>query len=73
MSLLQMRAITLTLSGAPLLDGIGLSVETGERLCLVGRNGAGKSTLLRLLAGELQADDGEIVCRGELRIAYLGQ
>ena len=73
MSLLQMRAITLTLSGAPLLDGIGLSVETGERLCLVGRNGAGKSTLLRLLDGELQADDGEIVCRGELRISYLGQ
>ncbi|WP_455385672.1 ATP-binding cassette domain-containing protein [Acidihalobacter prosperus] len=73
MSLLQMRAITLTLSGAPLLDGVGLSVEAGERLCLVGRNGAGKSTLLRLLAGELQADDGQIVRRGELRIAYLGQ
>ncbi|APZ44158.1 ATP-binding cassette domain-containing protein [Acidihalobacter ferrooxydans] len=73
MSLLQMRGITLTISGAPLLDGVGLSVETGERLCLVGRNGAGKSTLMRLLTGEVQADDGELVRRGELRVAYLGQ
>lgn len=73
MSLLTLRAVTLTLGGAPLLDRVDLNVEPHERLCLVGRNGAGKSTLMRLIAGELQPDGGEIVCRGALRIAYLGQ
>ncbi|AOV16514.1 ABC transporter ATP-binding protein [Acidihalobacter aeolianus] len=73
MSLLSLRALTYTLGGAPLLDRADLSVEAQERLCLVGRNGAGKSTLMRLIAGELQADDGEIVRQGSLRVAYLGQ
>ncbi|MCP4995013.1 MAG: ATP-binding cassette domain-containing protein, partial [Gammaproteobacteria bacterium] len=35
------------------------TIEPGERLCLLGRNGAGKSTLMKLIAGEVQADDGD--------------
>ncbi|OBS08759.1 ATP-binding cassette domain-containing protein [Acidihalobacter prosperus] len=73
MPLLTLRAVTLTLGGAPLLDRVDLGIDPQERLCLVGRNGAGKSTLMRLIAGELQADDGEIVRLGSLRVAYLGQ
>ena len=40
--------------------GVNLSIDAGERLCLVGRNGTGKSTLMKMIAGEIQPEDGEI-------------
>jgi ATP-binding cassette subfamily F protein uup len=73
MALLTLRNITLAFGGAPLLNGVDLSIEPGERLCLVGRNGTGKSTLMKLLNGELQADGGEIICGQGLRVARLTQ
>jgi ATP-binding cassette subfamily F protein uup len=73
MSLLTLRNITLAFGGAPLLDGVDLRIEPGERLCLVGRNGTGKSTLMKLLNGELQADGGEVVMNQGLRVARLTQ
>ena len=38
-----------------------LQIERGERLCLLGRNGEGKSTLLRLIRGEIEPDEGEVI------------
>jgi ATP-binding cassette subfamily F protein uup len=73
MSLLTLRNVTLAFGGAPLLDGVDLRIEPGERLCLVGRNGTGKSTLMKLLNGELQADGGEVVMNQGLRVARLTQ
>ncbi|HEY9147803.1 MAG TPA: ATP-binding cassette domain-containing protein, partial [Gammaproteobacteria bacterium] len=73
MALMTLRNVTLSFGGAPLLDGVDLQIEPGERLCLVGRNGTGKSTLMKLLAGELQADSGEIVGRQGLKVARLTQ
>ncbi len=73
MSLLTLDNVVLALGHPPLIDGISLSVDEGERVCLVGRNGAGKSTLLRLIAGEHQADDGVIRFRDGARVATLPQ
>ena len=51
-----------------------LTVETGDRVALIGLNGSGKSTLLRLLAGQLFPDAGEIVCdTPKQRIGYQPQ
>jgi len=72
MALITFRNIHVSF-GQPLLDGIGFSLDKGERVCLVGRNGAGKSTLLKLLAGDLIPDDGEIIAQEGLRIARLDQ
>ncbi|UUN28843.1 ribosomal protection-like ABC-F family protein [Streptomyces sp. FIT100] len=52
------------------LDGL-LTVKAGERLLVTGPNGAGKSTLLRVLAGDLEPDEGTVVRRA--RIGYLPQ
>jgi ABC transport system ATP-binding/permease protein len=71
--LLQLQNISLTLGGAPLLAGADLSVEPGERLCLVGRNGSGKSTLLKIAAGALEADGGTRFQQPDATIRYLAQ
>ena len=49
--LLLLQDIGLTFGGTPLLESATLSVQAGERLCLVGRNGSGKSTLLEIACG----------------------
>ncbi len=71
--LLLLQDITLTLGGAPLLDGAAFGVSPGERLCLVGRNGSGKSTLLRIAAGELQSDSGTRFLQPGTTVRYLPQ
>ncbi|HOP41852.1 MAG TPA: ATP-binding cassette domain-containing protein, partial [Geobacteraceae bacterium] len=73
MSLLTLRSIQIAFGGPPLLDGINLQIEEGERLCLLGRNGTGKTTLMRVLAGELSPDSGEIIRRQGLRAALVSQ
>ncbi len=73
MSLIRLRNIQLGFGGPLLLDGVDLSIERGERICLLGRNGAGKSTLMKIILGELTADDGERVVSGGVRIARLMQ
>jgi ATP-binding cassette subfamily F protein uup len=59
--------------GPPLLDGVNLQLEAGDRLCLMGRNGTGKSSLLRLISGELLPDGGEIMRQQGLRVALVSQ
>jgi ABC transport system ATP-binding/permease protein len=73
MAIIALHDITLGFGGAPLLDGVDLTIEPGERVCLLGRNGAGKSTLLRILTGEIQPDGGEILRSAGLRVARLDQ
>ena len=61
MPLLQLRQLTLRYTDRPLLDRIDLQVDPGERVCLVGRNGSGKTSLMRVIAGEEQPQEGEII------------
>ena len=72
-ALITLRNISVNFGGPPLLDGVELAIERGERLCLVGRNGAGKSTLMKVLAGEITPDDGIIESPQGLRVARLVQ
>ena len=57
----------------PLLDHASLTIESGERIALIGRNGTGKSTLLRILSGELEPDRGAVWREPGLRAARLVQ
>ena len=66
LAFLSMQGVTLNLGGKPLLDSADLSVEIGDRLCLVGRNGAGKSSLLALLGGQMQPNSGMLIRPGTL-------
>lgn len=73
MSLLSLSEVSFTWSGPPLLDGISLEINAGERIGLLGRNGAGKSTLMKIIAGELDQDHGDIKRDKDLRVARLVQ
>jgi len=72
MPVLTLRNLHLSY-GVPLLDGVDLAVERGERVCVLGRNGEGKSTLLRVIAGETVPDDGAVVVPQGTRVAALPQ
>ena len=69
----MLKDIHLTFGGTPLLEGADLTVEQGERLCLVGRNGCGKSTLLKIAAGLVEPDNGERVLQVGKSVNYLPQ
>ena len=73
MPLITLNNVDYGVGGPLLLEDVVLSIEPGERIALIGRNGAGKSTLMRLIAGEIQADDGEIRREGGVRVARLEQ
>lgn len=73
MALIGIRDLKLAFGGPLLFDGVNLQVESGERICLVGRNGAGKTSLLRILHGDLIPDGGEIFRRKGLKTALLPQ
>jgi len=71
--LINLDGVSLAFGRVPLLAGIDLRVEEGERVCLMGRNGTGKSTLLRLIGGDETPDTGRIDRKPGLRTALLPQ
>jgi len=73
MSLVIISNISITFLGKSLFHEIGLQVEPGDRIGLVGPNGSGKTTLLRLINGEISPDKGDIKRGRGIRIGYLPQ
>ncbi len=73
MAQITLQNVSVGYGGHPVLEQVDLSIEKGQRLCLVGRNGSGKSTLLKLIADDLQAEHGQVFRQQGLRIARLIQ
>ena len=73
MDLIRISKAQLAFGTHALLNNADAVIESGERVCIVGRNGAGKSTLLKVLDGQVILDDGEINQLGGLKISRLEQ
>jgi len=56
-----------------LYDKFNLTVQRGQRWCVMGRNGAGKTTLLRMIAGAVQPDAGTVKLGASLTMGYFAQ
>jgi ABC-type sugar transport system ATPase subunit len=59
-TLLRVESVVKTFPGLTALDGVSLSVDSGEILAVIGHNGSGKSTLVKILAGVYSRDAGQV-------------
>ena len=73
MALITLLDAQLAFGHVALLDHADFSLESNQRIGLIGRNGTGKSSLLKILAGLEKPDDGTLQLQQNLRIAYVPQ
>ncbi len=73
MPLVQLNNIEKILGDRMLFQELGLSIEKGERVGLIGNNGEGKTTLFRMIVGDITPDVGEVNIPRGTRIGYLKQ
>lgn len=65
--------LALTFVTDTLFQDVNFSIEGGSHIGLVGRNGSGKSTLCRIISGQLQPSQGQMVYARDCRLAYMEQ
>tara|TARA_B100000029_G_scaffold43253_1_gene40077 strand:+ start:3706 stop:5613 length:1908 start_codon:yes stop_codon:yes gene_type:complete len=70
---LKVKGVKKNFGAKRVLNGVGISVERGDRLAIMGPNGIGKSTLLKIIMGELTPDEGEIEWGYETHSGYFPQ
>lgn len=71
--LLTLSDISLSLGTEPLFRDLRLSIQPGDRFCLVGRNGSGKSTLMKVMAGLTEAEEGDRFLQPGRSVGYMDQ
>ncbi|MDU0111846.1 ABC transporter ATP-binding protein [Psychrosphaera aquimarina] len=73
MELVRLSKAQLAFGTNPILDKADFQLNTGERVCIVGRNGAGKSSLLKIINKDLSLDDGKVQIVSDVIVARLEQ
>ena len=73
MAVLSLQDVRVSFGEPPLLDGVSLQLEAGERVGILGRNGTGKSTLMKVVQGEVHPDAGQVVRAKDTRTSLLPQ
>jgi ABC transport system ATP-binding/permease protein len=71
--ILNAQGLTKAFGASALFREISFTVSDGDRIGLIGPNGAGKSTLLKVLAGDEDADAGDVAVRKRARVGYVAQ
>ena len=73
MILMTLEGIGITFGDTQILQNVTQGIDEYDRIGVIGVNGTGKSTLLAIVAGALEADEGQIIRRNGLKISYLPQ
>ncbi len=71
--IINAQGLTKSFGATPLFREISFTVSDGDRIGLIGPNGAGKSTLLKVLAGDEDADAGDVAVRKRALVGYVQQ
>ncbi len=71
--LLEVRDLTVDYGSGPVFRDLSFSLESGERLAILGPNGCGKSSVLKLLCGEEIPHTGRVDLGSQLTISYVSQ
>ena len=73
MNIINIEHISKVFGGKTIFEDASYGVQEGDKVGIIGINGTGKTTLLRLVAGLETPDEGQIVTRSGIRMAYLSQ
>lgn len=73
MTALSISSLSYRIGAATILDNVSFSLDSADRLGIVGANGAGKSTLLRMITGALSPTDGSVYIAKQTSVGYLEQ
>lgn len=71
--MLNVHNLSISFGGEYLFKEISFRLNSGDAVGLIGKNGAGKSTLLKLLAGQMEPDEGGIAANKEVKVGFLRQ
>ncbi len=71
--MIRLQNLTLIRGTKPLLQGVDVTINPGERVGLIGANGSGKSSLFALMMGQLHADGGDFDIPKHWRMAHVAQ
>src|SRR3954470_11232986 len=73
MSLVVLDEVSLFFADRMIFDAASLRLGHGDRIGLIGPNGSGKTTLLKVIAGDLDVDDGKVTRANGIRVGWLPQ
>ena len=73
MNIINIEHISKIFGEKVIFEDASFGIQQGDKIGIVGINGTGKSTVLRMIAGEEEPDQGQIIRQNGLKIAYLPQ
>ncbi len=73
MSIITAEGITKLYGEKNLYNSVSFGIEAGEKIGIIGVNGTGKSTLLKIISGEEEPDEGQVIKANNLKLAVLPQ
>ena len=73
MNLISVENLSKAYGEKIIFDNLTFGIDDTDKIGVIGVNGTGKSTLLKIIAGEEEADSGNVITMNGLRVGYLPQ
>ena len=73
MNLLSVEGISKSYGEKVIFESLSFGVNQGQKIALIAKNGSGKSSILNIIAGKDVPDQGSVVFRKGIKVAYLAQ